>query len=96
MAIALGPIWIKLEQSLKGLGRFLVAAAIAEQPRAKVEYFRIAAGQAESPPTTLQRLLAVAAVEQRLGYAAVQLGIFVATPLALARIDETSIHCSGV
>src|ERR1051325_11443645 len=69
VAIALGPIRIKLEQSLKGVGRFLVAAAIAEQPDRKVEYFRIAAGQAESPPTTLQRLLAVAAVEQRLGYA---------------------------
>jgi len=73
-----------------------VAAAITEQPRAKVEYFRIAAGQAECSAAALQRLLAVAAVEQRLRNPTVQLGVFPATRLALARIDETSIQCSGM
>src|SRR5207248_1910916 len=57
VAIALGPIRIELEQRLVGVGCFLVAAAITEQPRAKVEYFRIAAGQAECPAASLQRRL---------------------------------------
>src|SRR4051794_2570386 len=73
-----------------------MAAAIAEQPRAKVECFRIANRKAQGAPAAFQRLLMPSAVEQCLGNPAVQLGVCLAISVALARIAKTNVQGPGI
>jgi hypothetical protein len=96
MAVSVGPIRKKAEKALVGAHRLLMAAAVAEQPSAKIERFRIRRSQGKRTSATFERLIAPLAMEQPFGESAIQLDVYVVGRLAPPHIDKASLQRAGL
>jgi hypothetical protein len=95
VTVAFGPIRRQGDQAFIGSDRFAMTIAVAEQPGAKLRRIGVLRGRRKGASAAFDRLVAPAAVKQRLGSAAIQRSVVGAAAPFTSQMIEASIESPG-